>query len=391
MARRERGTGSIFQNAAGLWVAAIPHPERGNTRRRLVKTSKHRHVVEKWLDAHVGDLIRERAILEPVLSGRDEVSLKQWLEYWLETSVVPQVRPKTAYGYRSIVESRILRTIDGDMSIGSIRAADVRRMHASMLRDGLSPTTVRNAHVVLSRALDAAVREEELQRNPCKLVEIPKRAFVPLDVPTAGEVRELLQFLPTHEHGLRWMTSILTGARRSEVAGLEVDRVSDFAEISWQLQTLKRNSRGLPIAPADFEYRHLYGSFYFTRPKSRAGWRTVPLIEPLKSLLHDHIETMEPNPWGLVFAYRGRPVSPDRETKFWAAFSKDYFGPGRHVRLHDLRHAAVDLLYNADVPEELIVEIVGHSARSMTRAYKSPAQLERLSRAMERVERSLRE
>jgi len=151
--------------------------------------------------------------------------------------------------------------------------------------------------------------------------------------------------------------------------------------LSWQLQRLRRDENGKPIAPADFECRHIRGGLYWTRPKSRAGWRVIPLVEPLRTYLLEHMENEPENPWGLVFTEDGRPRDPDRDTKAWNAFVEGIF-PGRNIRLHDLRHTAVDMLYLNGVPEDLIIELVGHSSRSMSRAYKSGTNLERKRIAM---------
>lgn len=115
----------------------------------------------------------------------------------------------------------------------------------------------------------------------------------------------------------------------------------------------------------------------------------MPLISPLREMMEHHLVTMEPNEWGLVFTRKGRPIDPNMETRLWPAVQRELLGPDRHGRFHDLRHAAVDLLYAADVPEELIVELVGHSTRAMTRSYKSPAHLDRPTRAMSGVENLL--
>jgi hypothetical protein len=45
----------------------------------------------------------------------------------------------------------------------------------------------------------------------------------------------------------------------------------------------------------------------------------------------------------------------------------------------------VDLLYAAKVPEDLIMEIVGHSTRVVTRGYKSAGNLERREAAMRQL------
>ncbi|MBT2497121.1 tyrosine-type recombinase/integrase family protein [Microbacterium sp. ISL-59] len=385
-ARRARGTGTIFRDQRGYWTVVLPMPSREGKRRRSTKRFKDRgaalqHLRHFEFSRSGTDL--PRAAEYP--SGVGTTTVGEWFEYWLAECVYPQLRPRTADGYRSAVKNHIVPGLGAATPLVSVRAADVRRMQHAV-QDGHSPTTVRNIHTIAARAFDVAVREEEIPRNPVRLIEQPRPARPALDVPTMAEVRRLLDAFKTRPDGLKWMTYVLTGARRGEVVGLEVDRVGTHIDISWQLQTLRRGETGRPIAPPDFDYRHLYGGFFLTRPKSRAGWRTVPLISPLRELMERHLETMEPNPWGLVFTRKGRPIDPNMETRLWPAVQREILGEDRHVRLHDLRHAAVDLLYAADIPEELIVELVGHSTRAMTRSYKSPAHLDRLTRAMSGVE-----
>ncbi|MFS2281373.1 tyrosine-type recombinase/integrase [Microbacterium sp. OR21] len=384
-ARRTRGSGSLFLAKNGLWTVALPLPSENGKRRRKMYRSRNREVVL----ARLREYERSRAgtdLPSPSSYPTGEgTTVGEWFDYWLSECVYPHLRPRTADGYKSIAAGRIVPALGKDTPLAAVRPADIRRMQRD-IREKCSPTTVRNAHVVAARAFDAAVREEEIPRNPVRLVEQPRPARPQLDVPNSKDVRLLLDAFRTRPDGVKWMTYLLTGARRGEVVGLELDRVSDYVDISWQMQTLKRGENGRPIAPSDFEYRHLYGGFFLTRPKSKAGRRTVPLIEPLRSLMRHHIATTEPNQWGLVFTNKGRPIDPNIETRRWRQVQREVLGADRFVRLHDLRHAAVDLLYAADIPEHMIVELVGHSTRAMTRAYKSPAHLDRLKRAMSNVE-----
>lgn len=384
--RRRKGTGSIFRDSRGYWTVSTPLPAEGGKRQRRVRRFKDRAAALTCLRDF------ERAINGTDLLdasgyavGLGLTTVEEWFEYWLVECVYPHLRPRTADGYRSAVRALIVPALGAGRPLASVRAADIRRMH-SLVGEGRSSTTVRNAHAIAARAFDAAVREEEIMRNPVCLVEPPRPARPRLDVPSVAEVRHLLGALKGRPDGVRWMTYILTGARRGEVVGLEIDRVGTHMEISWQLQTLRRGATGRPIAPPDFEYRHLYGGFFLTRPKSKAGWRTVPLVHPLREMMEHHLAVMDPNPWGLVFTRGGRPIDPDMESRLWGTVQRELLGEDRRVRLHDLRHAAVDLLYTAGVPEEIIVELVGHSTRGMTRSYKSPAHRDNLARAMTRVE-----
>lgn len=53
--------------------------------------------------------------------------------------------------------------------------------------------------------------------------------------------------------------------------------------------------------------------------------------------------------------------------------------------LHGARHTAVDMLDGAGVDWDTIKDIVGHSTRQMSQAYRSKPDMKRLSGALEKV------
>ncbi|WP_336629951.1 MULTISPECIES: tyrosine-type recombinase/integrase [unclassified Microbacterium] len=352
-------------------------PEGKRVRRRKVIRGKDRAAVRRKA------VKAENELLESGDLSTDGLKVSQWFALWL-TRIEREVRPTTFNGYRSVVKNHIVPGLGPSTLLDKINGDSIRRVYAKMSAAGKSSTYMLNAHRVMSTSFEDAVREGRLYRNPAKLVKAPRAAAVTLDVLSTEESVRLLEYVSTLDDGARWATGLLTGARRGEVIGLELDRVGSMLDLSWQLQRLRRAKNGTPIAPADYEYRHIKGGLYWTRPKSNAGWRIVPLVDPLKSILERHIERSEPNEYGLLFTENGRPRDPDRDTKAWNALLATVF-PGRNVRLHDLRHAAVDLLYTAGVPEDLIQEIVGHSTRAMSRAYKSKGNHERLTAAMKQM------
>jgi integrase len=97
--------------------------------------------------------------------------------------------------------------------------------------------------------------------------------------------------------------------------------------------------------PADYEYRLIDGGLYWTRPKSSAGWRVIPLVEPLRSILERHIAAQPENPWNLVFTWTNdkgerRPIDPDADTRLWRRVLAET-GIDKDIPLHGLRHTAV--------------------------------------------------
>jgi integrase len=176
-----------------------------------------------------------------------------------------------------------------------------------------------------------------------------------------------------------WATYLLTGMRRSEVLALEWDRVTDEVDLSWQLQRIKDMDDNT-------EHRHVTGKLYLTRPKSRSGWRILPLVEPLRSLLEDHRRRTPSNSYGLVFARAdGQPIEPARASAAWKSWYTDVELTSKHVPLHYLRHTFADLLFEARVDDGEKIDLMGHSNRSMTQAYKTKGNLPRLTDALERV------
>lgn len=366
---RGKGEGSITRRKDGMYMGRIELPSRDGTRRRKylyakTKTELLRKMQEtKRLLEHSGDI--------PTAS----TTVTAWLDYWMQEVAVKTRRPKTVASYRSIVT--IVTNTIGHTRLDKVTAATIRKVFTVMEADGLSSTYQRNTHAVMSAAFRDAEREGRMKRNPVELVDAPRKAVTHLEALTLDEAVNLLAVFADDPEGALWATFILTGARRGEVLGLEWDRVGDVLDLSWQLQRIT----GGQSLPHGFEYRHLTDGLYLTRPKTKAGWRIVPLVDPLKSILERYRDTTPPNPHGLLFTRNGRPYDPDYVTKMWPAIL-DAAGITKKVRVHDLRHTTVDLLYAAGVPEADILEIVGHSSRAMSRAYKSKGDIDRLRASM---------
>ncbi|WP_336629516.1 MULTISPECIES: tyrosine-type recombinase/integrase [unclassified Microbacterium] len=391
---RGKGEGAIYRVPADktkplkYWTGVIELPPgpSGERRRKPVRRKNKAELIAALADMRSklekqGDL--------PTAS----TTVEKWFTYWLGNIAAKNVRPNTLDGYRRVSLNHIVPAI-GKVKLDKVSANHVRRVHDAVIEKGNNSTTALLAHRTMSIAFKAAVREGRIGRNPASLVDAPRRAATKLNALDLPEAIQLLEHLSHREDdGALWATVLLTGARRGEVIGLEHDRVGDVLDLSWQLIRLPLTEEtGKPDVPADYEYRHVEGGLYLTRPKSSKGWRIIPLTDPLKSILERHIAETGPNKWGLVFLRtpeptpKGnprpkRPYGPDLVGKEWREVLREA-GIKKDVRLHDGRHSTVDLLYLAGVPEDLIQEIVGHSTRAQTQGYKSLRNRERLTAAM---------
>lgn len=391
---RGKGEGSIYKRASdGMWCASVELPPGLDNKRR-------RKVIVRKSKADCIAAFRE-AQAELKKSGdlnTSTLTVEKWMTHWLNDIAPKKIRPKTLAGYRTVVNGYIVPLL-GKKRLQKLTADDVRKLQAVMestpkdptlrgmtdLPPGtvmLSSTYALLAHNALSAALKVALKDGgKVSVNVCDLVDRPRARNAEQKALGVQQAIQLLRHLADREDGPLWATYLLTGARRGEILGLEVDRVGDVLDLSWQLQRIT----DIPKAPNDWEYRPLGGTLYLSRPKSKAGYRIIPLVPPLSSILRLAIGDKRE---GLVFTRNGRPWDPDRATKEWRKVLQDAGLPG-DVVLHGSRHTTVDLLYEAGVPEVNISEIVGHSTRSVTRGYKSRGNTKQLTDAMDKMSRLL--
>lgn len=416
---RGKGEGALFRvpkdtsQPVKYWQAVVELPSRDGERRRKYVRAKDKTTALKQLRALQKEL--ERVGDLPTAS----MTLEAWLRIWFDQIAVERVGPKTAPTYRSIISKHIVPAI-GSVRLDKLEPAHVRRLRDTILEKGRAPSTALQAHRILATALRDAEREGRVTRNVTTLVDAPKRGRVSLVTLDATAGVRLLEHAAREDvrMGARWAAALLTGARQGELLGLEVDRVTDELDLSWQLQRLTwSHGCGLPSeprcgrvrgsdcpdrylrAPADHEHRHLTGGLWLTRPKSSAGWRIIPLVEPLRSIMERRLDaaSTEPNPHGLVWTAEpkrtayvdelrpldGSPVDPRVDNEAWHALLSRVGVPD--ARLHDARHTTADLLWEAGVPETIIIEILGHSSISMSRRYKSRSSQALLRDALTKV------
>lgn len=377
---RGKGEGAVFKRTRdNLWVGTVELPRIDGVRRRKEVSARSKAAVLEKMRAAREELRRNGDVVT------SSPTVAEWVTFWLRN--IADVRPVVAYQYESMVRTHIIPVL-GPVRLNRLTTSHVRQLHKHFTDAGLSSTYARNAHWLLSGALSAAVRDGKTASNPCERVDAPATAKTALDALTVAEAVQVIarcvdvfKTAPYDDETIRYSVALLTGARRGEVLGLEWDRVGDVLDLSWQLQRIPTSATFRP----DFEYRHLVKGYYLTRPKTSKSWRIIPLVDPLRTLLLEHRAHAPANRFGLVFtsAARQQPVDPSAASNAWAAYAPTI--TDKHVRLHDLRHTTVDLLYEAGIPEDLIQEIVGHSTRAMTRRYKATGNLPRLTDAMKQL------
>lgn len=378
--RRDYGSGSIYQRQGdGLWVATI---EAGWTasgaRRRVTVTAKTKEAVKRKRRDKAAEIEREGL---PTQSARTTV--KQWAEQWLNIVVATQ-RPGSYRSARSSVQLWIIPTI-GHKRFGDLTPGDIRAVAKAQRDAGRTTSTERRTHSVLKSMLKAAMLEGHPVHPRLLQVKAPTKSVNDRDALTVDQALALLPWAGELHHGSRFLAALLQGMRQGECLGLtweQVDLNVGTITVSWQLQPLpykiaRDRTSGFRI-PDGYEVRHLKGALHLVRPKSKAGWRVIPIVpvmaEALAAWRLRCVDLIPDNPHGLVWPnLDGSPTYYKLDDEEWAGLQQaaDVRHPsGRLFSTHEARHTTATLLLEVGTDPAVVVAIMGHSDVLTTRGYQ---------------------
>lgn len=284
--------------------------------------------------------------LDPSL-GR--TPLAEIIETWY-ASATPSLKPKTRASYRGLIDVRIHPYL-GRRQVASIRPSDVQKWVNELTTEGLSSSRVRQAHIVLGMALDTAVHDGVIARNPArrsgvKLPKLERRQPVALQPEQVERIAQacpapydlLVRLLGTT--GLRWGEAV--ALRRCDVDLLRRRLIvtESLAEIGAEL--------------------------IFGPTKSHAE-RSVPLTSSLAEELERHLdECVAANVDALVFtSEKGRPLR-------YSNFRREVWNPALksakvpNFGLHVLRHSAAAAMIRAGASPKALQAILGHQSAGFT-------------------------
>ena len=227
------------------------------------------------------------------------------------------------------------------------------------LKAGNSPELVRYLRVVLRIALNEAVKDDLIARNPAALATPPKvekREITPFTVEQAGR---FLKAAMGHRLEALFTVGLAVGLRSGECSALrwqDVDLSKGTIAVKHTLQ--RKKGEGLLLMP----------------PKSNSSRRTVELPASCTTALKAHQERQQQERalagagWvetGYVFtSTKGTPIDDRKILKDFDSLVKAAGLPKQ--RFHDLRHACISLLGAQGVPLKVVAEIVGHSDIRLT-------------------------
>ena len=232
--------GTVLKRGHKVWQIRWEVRGPDGKRKRLARS-----IVGSYREAD-RELRRIRAATDNGLPpNNSKVTVAKYLNWWLQTYVIPNVRSRTSERYGSDVSLHISPVTDG-IRLDRLQAGDAQMVLSKMLKAGRALRSVKHCYRVIGLALKHGVEKGILQLNVTDAAKPPRLEATELELHSRTEVRHILELADRTAYGsvLRFMGS--TGCRRGEALGLEwrhVDMENGSASIVRSLQRIGMQGR----------------------------------------------------------------------------------------------------------------------------------------------------
>ncbi|MGA5465588.1 tyrosine-type recombinase/integrase [Mycobacterium sp. NPDC050041] len=371
MGKRSNGEGNVYQRANGTWEARMSFVDPDTGRRRRVsfygKTSR----------AVRAEMKKARDRVDAGAPVKDaSTTVADWLSHWCATTLAVSDRKETTRALYTTLSRRHLEPAPfGATPLDKLLPSDVEalvlRLRAKTKpgpkdADGkpgnpvraLSDSTIRSTYTVLRSALDGAVRDGLLARNPAAQVRRPGVQRTEARHLDSDGVNAVLQAAQTSRYHPALVLIASTGLRKGEALALSWDHVD-------------LDTGSLRVAAT---ISRIGGRLVITEPKTVRSRRAVPLHPAVVSMLRKQkarqaAERLRAaNQWqdcGLVFTTElGGPVDPRNLLRVIALASRA--AKVDDVGVHTLRHSAAVAWLESGVHIKAVADLLGHSSIAIT-------------------------
>ena len=283
-------------------------------------------------------------------------TLGEQIAYWLEVSH-GHGRATTLQTYRQTMKHSILPAL-GHRRLVDLKASQFKKWLGDLEGKGLAASTIGMAYMLVKAALELAVQDELLPRNPILGVKAPKLPRSTGKSLTVEQAQRLLASAHGHRLELAIRLMLGLGLRRGEVTGLH------WRDIDHDAGTL--HIRGaVSYTP---ETGVVYGA-----TKTPEAKRSFQLPAYLITAIREHQERQaeeraamgwKPTPYVFTSVKSGGIMNP---VLVYSAFQRIAATAGlAGFSPHDLRHSAATFLLAEGVKIKRVQSILGHASAATT-------------------------
>ena len=353
--RRPQGDGTIRKRSDGRWEARIiiGHKNDGSPMYKSAFAKTQKSALKQL--HQLLDLYRDVDLTEEC-----RMTLGEWMDKWMDEYMIFTIKENTIKGYRSQIDHQIKPFI-GHKQLASLTTADIQKFYNKIKKEGrvhphpihghvLSDSMVRKIHMMLHEAMEVAVRERYIVRNPTDNTTIPKKTTTEKQVLDDSQLNRFLEAIQGEPYWHDFFyVEVMTGLRRGEICGIKWSDI-DFNEGTLCIKRSVSTKEG--------------GGVSIGETKTDAGVRTIIMPPSVATLLWKK-RSEAINEW--VFPHYTNPsdpLHPSSAYKKLQTLLKRLELP--LLRFHDLRHTFATQATDGGVDPKTLAGILGHTDASFT-------------------------
>ena len=332
----------------------------------IVPDSVHSRRIQQYV-AHEAEEFER--IIKTGYCEDSEMTFQEYTSRWLERQT--KYAPSTLGFYRRSLET--VYPYIGNIKLNRLRPIALENLLLELRKrtfrgKTIQETTVQKYLTVVSAVLSDAKKNEIIQENPARMIDLPDTTSKIQAIPSDEEAAEFLNIIADIEDPYKtfYALAIYTGCRRGELCAL---KWSDFLVDGYEgILTVSRSRSMVP------------GKGITEGPTKNSKSRTIYMSEDIMSLVRSYCyqKRDEALKGGFPFSdylftnEHGEPMHPDTFTKYLRRLY-DENGFPKEYHLHTLRHYFVSTMLHNGVDKQTVAELAGHGDTSfLERTYCHP-------------------
>ena len=291
------------------------------------------------------------------ITKANDMIVDAWFDYWIDIKE-KTVRPNTVRNYRERYNNNI-KPVIGKLLLRDVKPLHCQSIFTKMADEGYRTSTMYQARIAMFNMFEFAKENEVILANPCKK-SVKSDMGKPSEKKKALEISEQKTFLEyasgnSYENQYRFI--LQTGLRTGEMVALK------WHDVDFKNKTLK--------IQRSMEYRYSVGEWRVGEPKSKSGYRTIPLTDEAIRILKDQkiknsrLEVI-PIEWAeyIFLCRKGTPVK--NSTYDTALFKICDKAKISRFSMHVLRHTFATRCIEGGMKPKTLQKILGHSNIGIT-------------------------
>lgn len=358
---------NIYYRKDGRWEGryAIGRKSNGRLKYGYVYGKSYQGVRDKLLP------LKQQSDRMIELYGKSLMTYSEWIDQWKkEIRKTIKISTFSDYCYKL---SRYLLPHLGNVPLYQVTSERIQEMIDYFIEERLSPNSIQIIVCLLKKTLNDAKKQDLLYKNPCEMVQLPKRKTQKVRALTIEQQRTLLEVVDNSDDDKDQAVALAlnTGMRIGEIAALRWEDIDFSRGIISIHQTCNRIQRiGKQKTVVNYD-----------AVKSAASNRIIPMNQKVSQLLK---RLKERNDTEFVFSVGEKGCEPRVLTYHFHQLRKE--ARLENIHFHQLRHTFATRCLEAKVGIASVSALLGHSSTKMTLDVYSDSMLEERITAVYAIE-----